>query len=141
MDRKIILVVDDDAAQRRIFSKYLEFTGFHVLEAADGEEGLRMVRQHRPALVLLDLAMPVKDGWETLAQLRDDPATAAIPVVALTAFHLDPERLWDAGFCGYLEKPIQPFRVLEEVEACIGPTSAGRSRRPADRTGREERRY
>jgi two-component system, cell cycle response regulator DivK len=121
MHKKIILVVDDDAAQRRIFSKYLQFTGFRVMEAADGEEGLRMARQHAPSLILLDIAMPVMDGWETMGRLREDSQTAAIPTVALTGFHLEPEQLWEAGFCGYLEKPIQPFRVLEEVEACIGP--------------------
>jgi two-component system, cell cycle response regulator DivK len=128
MHKKIILVVDDDAAQRRIFSKYLQFTGFRVMEAADGEEGLKMAGQHAPSLILLDIAMPVMDGWETMGRLREDAQTAEIPTVALTGFHLEPEQLWEAGFCGYLEKPIQPFRVLEEVEACIGPRRTQRAR-------------
>ena len=127
MHRKTILVVDDDQAQRRIFSRYLQFTGFRALEATDGDEGVRMARQHAPAMILLDLTMPVKDGWETMEALRNDPATAAIPVAAVTASHLEPERLREAGFCGSLEKPIQPFRVLEEIEACIGPRRTNRA--------------
>jgi len=135
MQKKAILVVDDDAAQRRIFSKYLDFTGYRVMEAANGAEGLQMAREHAPALILLDISMPVMDGWETMERLREDPTIGGIPTVALTAFHLEPEQLWEAGFCGYLEKPIQPFRVLEEVEACIGPRKSTRDRlRSARRT-------
>jgi CheY-like chemotaxis protein len=124
-----LLIVDDNEQERTIFATYFQFVGASVLEAENGEEGLRMAREHSPSLILLDLSMPVLDGWETLRLLKADARTHWIPVLALTAHHLEWERLKEAGFCGYLEKPIVPFRVLEEVEACIGPLhgSAARS--------------
>jgi len=69
--------------------------------------------------------MPVLDGWGTMERLADNPATASIPVVALTAVELSPQQLREAGFWGYLEKPIVPYRVLKEVEACIGQRRTG----------------
>lgn len=116
-----VLLVDDNDQERKIFSTYLQFVGGTVLEAENGEEGLRIAREHAPSLILLDLTMPVMDGWETLRRLKADRLTERIPVLALTAHHLDRKLLIEAGFCGYLEKPIVPFRVLKEVEACIGP--------------------
>ena len=120
-----VLIVDDNEQERTIFSTYLQFVGGTVLEAGNGEEGLRMARERVPSLILLDLTMPVMDGWETLRRLKADPETQWIPVLALTAHHLDGERLREAGFCGYLEKPIVPFHVLAEIEACIGPLHGG----------------
>jgi two-component system, cell cycle response regulator DivK len=118
---RIILIVDDNPEERTIFSTYLQFVGGRLLEAADGAEGLSMAREHAPDLILMDLTMPVMDGWEAMRHLREDPATAEVPVVAITAHHLPRERLEEAGFCGYLEKPLAPYRVLEEVERCLGP--------------------
>jgi two-component system, cell cycle response regulator DivK len=120
MEHRTVLIIDDCRHEREIFARYLEFVGGNVLEAGDGEEGLRVARDQLPDLILLDLTMPVRDGWETIACLREDPETAGIPVIALTALHLPWERLEAAGFCGYLEKPIVPNRVLEDVERCIG---------------------
>jgi CheY-like chemotaxis protein len=120
-----VLIVDDNDEEREIFSTYLQFVGGTVLEAENGAEGLRIARAHAPNLILLDLSMPVMDGWETLRLLKADWKTERIPVLALTAHHLDREILIEAGFCGYLEKPIVPFRVLKEVEACIGPLYRG----------------
>jgi two-component system cell cycle response regulator DivK len=117
---KTILVVEDHPEERAIFSTYLRFVGGRLLTAPHGREGLRMAREHRPDLILLDLSMPVMDGWETIRRLREDAATSWIPVIAITAHHLEWERLEEAGFCGYLEKPIAPYRVLEEVERCLG---------------------
>jgi two-component system cell cycle response regulator DivK len=117
---RTILVVDDSAEERRIFATYLEFVGGRLMEASNGEEGLRMTREHHPDLILMDLTMPVMDGWEAVRQLQLDPATGGIPVLAITAHHLPPEQLEAAGFCGYLEKPIAPYRVLKEVERCLG---------------------
>ncbi|HET7321139.1 MAG TPA: response regulator [Longimicrobiaceae bacterium] len=123
-----VLIVDDNQQERKIFSTYLQFVGGTVLEAANGRQGLEMARAHAPSLILLDLSMPVLDGWETLRLLRADPLIQAIPVIALTAYHLEWKCLKEAGFCGYLEKPIVPFRVLEEIETCIGPLHAGTMR-------------
>lgn len=122
---KVILVVDDNPAERDVFTTFLQFAGGQALEAGDGAEALAMIDRHRPRLVLLDLSMPRMDGWETMRRLREDPSLASIPVIALTAQHLEWEDLEEAGFLGYLEKPIQPFRVLEEVEAWIGPLTPG----------------
>jgi CheY-like chemotaxis protein len=139
--KKLILTVDDEAAQRQIFSSYLTFAGYEVIEAANGVEGLRMARDRGPDLILLDIGMPVLDGWGTMVLLGDDPTTSSIPVVALTAYDLSATQLREAGFCGYLEKPIVPYRVLEEVEACIGPSdpAAQGSRAPGSRAGRDAR--
>lgn len=117
---KTVLIVDDNEHERRIFSHFLHFVGGCVLEAGNGEQGLRLAREHLPDLVLLDLTMPVMDGWETLRRLREEPLTGRIPVIALTAHHLDPAALEEVGFCAYLEKPIVPVRVMKEVERCIG---------------------
>jgi two-component system, cell cycle response regulator DivK len=115
-----VLIVEDNPEERKIFSTYLEFIGLELIEASNGEEGLRMAHDHNPDLILMDISMPVMNGWQTTLRLKSDPATAGIPVIALTAHHLPSERLEEAGFCGYLEKPLAPFRVLEEVERCLG---------------------
>lgn len=115
-----ILIVDDNGEERTIFSTYLEFVGGRLLQAANGAEGLAMAREHRPDLILLDLTMPVMDGWEMMRRLRDDPVLSGIPVLAITSHHLPPERLEEAGFRGYLEKPISPYRVLQEAERHLG---------------------
>lgn len=118
---KLILVVDDNPAERDVFTTFLTFVGGRVIEAGNGVEALRLLETERPRLILLDLSMPAMDGWETMHRLHENPSTSRIPVIALTAQHLEWERLRDVGFHGYLEKPLAPFRVLEEVEACIGP--------------------
>ena len=84
---------------------------------------LRLAIGNPPALILLDLTMPVLNGWDTMERLSADPTTYNVPVMALTCVHLERERLEEAGFCGYLEKPLAPYRVFSEVERCIG--SAG----------------
>lgn len=117
---KTILIVDGDEHERQIFSRFLRFVGGTVLEAGNGEDGLRVAREHLPDLVLVDLALPVLDGWGTLRRLREDPLTGWIPVIALTAHPLEPGPLERAGFCGCLEKPIVPVGVMREVERCIG---------------------
>jgi two-component system, cell cycle response regulator DivK len=118
---RTILIIDDNDLERDIFASFLRFAGGRVLEASDGSEGLRVAETEVPDLILLDLTMPVLDGWETIRRLKAGARTRGIPVVALTAHHLEWNRLEEVGFCGYLEKPIVPFRVLEEVECCIGP--------------------
>ncbi|HET7274046.1 MAG TPA: response regulator [Longimicrobiaceae bacterium] len=115
-----VLIIDDCKEQRDVFARYLKFVGEETLEAENGLEGYERARNDLPDLVLLDLAMPVMNGWETIQHLKSDPATARIPVIALTARHLEWDRLEAAGFCSYLEKPIVPFKVMQEVESCVG---------------------
>lgn len=117
---KTVLIVDDCKEQRDIFARYLNFVGTKTLQAENGRRGLERAHEEMPDLVLLDLAMPVMDGWETIRRLKQDPKTSRIAVIALTGKHLDFSELAAVGFCSYLEKPIVPFRVMEEVEACVG---------------------
>lgn len=133
-----ILIVEDNPEERNIFSAYLQFTGGRLLEAADGAEGVRMAREHRPNLILMDISMPVLDGWGAMSRLQADPATHRIPVIAITSHHLPRARLDAAGFCGYLEKPIAPYRVLEEVERCLGPAYHEGESRQEGSTWRKE---
>lgn len=125
---RTILVVEDSPQERDIFSTYLQFVGGRILEAANGQEGLRLAREHCPDLILLDLTMPVMNGTEMVRRLKQDPSTAGIPVVAVTGHCLSRESLEEQGFCGYLEKPLAPYRLLEEVERCLGPLSPSQER-------------
>jgi two-component system cell cycle response regulator DivK len=125
MTRTTILIVDDDADQHAVCGALLEHGGYTVLHAADGQEGVRMARVHGPALVLMDIRMPRMDGIAARRALADDPATAEIPVVALSADVLTwPEgRALREGFAGYLPKPCS----LDCISALIA-----RFTRPGD---------
>lgn len=103
-----VVVIDDHDMNRELIRALLERAGYSVVEAEDGESGIETVRRIRPALVFLDLAMPVMDGFETVRRLKADPDTADIPVVALTALAMrdDERRALDAGCDAYLTKPI-----------------------------------
>lgn len=126
MRKKTVLIVEDQPDNRMIYTTILEYAGSQVLEAVNGEEGVRRAREHRPDIILMDLSMPVLDGWGAIRQLKDDPETAAIPVCVLSAhvlFEGDAERAQEAGFACYLTKPLEPKQLLEEVERRIGPAS------------------
>jgi two-component system, cell cycle response regulator DivK len=104
-----ILIVEDTAANRALASKLLRSAGHDVLTAETGAGGVAMAREHHPDLVLMDLGLPDKDGWQALSEIRSaDPATAELRVVAFTAHAMlgDRERALEAGFDGYLSKPI-----------------------------------
>ena len=99
----------------------LQFAGFRTLEAAGGVEGLSLAAEHRPDLVLTDIRMPDLNGSDVLRRLREDEATAAIRVVALTSSTMkgDRERFLAEGFDGYLEKPIQVREFPDEVRRLL----------------------
>ncbi len=119
---RTILLVEDHEDNRIVYRTMLEHFGYRVLLAGDGGEGVRMARDHRPDLILMDVSIPVMDGWEATATLKADSATAAIPIIALTAHALaaDRERAVEVGCDGYLAKPVEPRRVLEEVRRFLG---------------------
>jgi len=119
---KKVLVVEDDMDNRRIVVKVLSVEGYHVIEAADGIEALARAREERPDLILMDLALPNLDGWEATRQLKSDPATRSIPVVALTAFAMrgDEEQARAAGCDDYLPKPVRPAAIREIVKTYTG---------------------
>ena len=122
MQPKTVLIVDDDPDSRNICTLFLEHHGFRVLVAADGAEGVRRAREEAPDLVLMDVTLPVLDGWAATRRIKETPETATIPVVILTghALERDREQARAAGGDGYLPKPCPPRRILEEVQRLIG---------------------
>jgi CheY-like chemotaxis protein len=119
----IVLVVDDHDLNRELVRSVLERRGQIVLQARDGEEGVTLARRHQPDLVLMDLAMPKKDGLAATRELRADPSTRSIPIVALTALAMrgDEERARAAGVDDYLTKPIDRKRLEETVDRLTTP--------------------
>ena len=110
MTALVVLIVDDDARNRKLARDVLRPAGFDTLEAASGEDAIALTREQLPDLVLMDIRLPDLDGSEALRRLKADPATAHIPVVALTAVTGAREAFLEAGFAGTIEKPID---VLE----------------------------
>ena len=112
-----VLLVDDDIHNQKIFETVLRHSGFAVRMAASGDEALREAREHLPDLILMDLSIPVIDGWECSRLLKADEATRHIIILALTAHAMrgDLERALAAGCDGYLSKPISPKKLVEEV--------------------------
>lgn len=124
-----ILIVDDNATSRELLRTVLERQGYAISEAADGREALEKVRAESPQLVLLDLQMPVRNGYEVLRELRQDARFAALPIIAITAsaMHGDRERALDAGFTAYLTKPVTLSHLREEVQRLLPPEKASTS--------------
>lgn len=119
--QKTVLVVDDDTDSRNICSLFLQHHGYRVVEATDGEEGVSRALEERPSLVLMDVTLPLLDGWSATEQLKSDPRTSTIPVVILTGHALDRDRTRALALGdGYLPKPCTPRRILEEVQRLIG---------------------
>ena len=124
MSGELILIVEDNEKNRILARDVLESRGYETLETTTGEEGIRLAREHQPALVLLDIHLPGIDGIETFRQLRSDPATAAIPVIAVTASAMpdDQTHIEEVGFDRYLSKPINIKLFLGAVKEVIDAT-------------------
>jgi two-component system cell cycle response regulator DivK len=119
----LVLIVDDNAQNAKLARDVLRAAGLETLEAATAAEGLAVARARSPDVILLDVRLPDLDGAEALRRLKDDPETAAIPVVALTALGPEGEGAWarEAGFDGYLAKPISVAEFPAQVRAyCRG---------------------
>jgi CheY-like chemotaxis protein len=116
-----ILVVEDNAKNLKLIRDVLQFSGYDVVEARSGEEGVALAGKHAPDLVLMDLQLPGMDGIEALRLLRADPATKSVPVVAVTAFAMrnDRDRTLRAGFDGYVEKPISVRALPSQVKSFL----------------------
>jgi GAF domain-containing protein/DNA-binding response OmpR family regulator/anti-sigma regulatory factor (Ser/Thr protein kinase) len=121
----LILVVDDDATVRELVERHLERSGFAVATARDGQEGLRLVRELRPAAVTLDVMMPDLDGWTVLAAIKGDPALSSIPVVLMSIID-QKNRGYALGAADYLVKPVDRTKLVETLTAICGST-AGRA--------------
>lgn len=117
-----ILLVEDNELNRDMLSRRLQRRGYEVVVALDGQEGFRVAETDAPALVLMDMSLPVLDGWETTRRLKASPATRGIPVIALTAHAMagDRERALAAGCDDFDTKPIEFERLLGKIETLLG---------------------
>lgn len=120
---KRILIVDDKASSRELLRTVLERQGYAVLEADDGEKALQKTRIDNPDLILLDLQMPIRNGYEVLRELRQNPRYAALPIIAITASAMqgDREKALAAGFTGYLTKPVSLSHLRNEIQRLLEP--------------------
>ena len=118
-----VLVVDDEEGIRVLCRVNLELGGFTVFEAGDGVQAMEVAKREKPDVIFLDLMMPVMDGWDTLAALREDEDTASIPVVLLTArtSEEDQIRAWGEEIFEYLPKPFNPQVLVEWATHAMSP--------------------
>jgi two-component system cell cycle response regulator DivK len=115
------LIVEDNEKNMKLVRDVLNAKGYATLEAVTGEDGVRLAKEHLPVLVLMDIQLPGINGIEALRQLRADPATAAIPVIAVTASVMASDRrnIVDAGFDGYVGKPLNLKEFLDAVASAV----------------------
>ena len=121
MAGELVLVVEDNDKNRKLVRDVLTHKGYEVLEAENGEDGVRLAKERRPRLILMDIQLPGIDGIMALGQLRADPATRAIPVLAVTASAMthDRTKIMAAGFDGYQTKPIRLKEFLAAVRETL----------------------
>ena|SRR5215813_2994394 len=112
------LIAEDNPVNRELLRELLESRGYDVLEACNGEEALRMISEEQPQILLLDLGMPVLDGFATIQRIRANPSLLSLPVLAVTAYAMrgDKEKILQSGFDGYVSKPINPSLLQQELD-------------------------
>ncbi len=120
-----ILLVEDNETNRDMLSRRLERRGYKVLIAVDGVQGVALALAEKPQLILMDMSLPLLDGWEATRQLKAAAATGSIPVIALTAHAMagDREKAIEAGCDEYETKPVEFQRLLEKIEALLNSKS------------------
>ena len=116
-----ILLVEDNEMNRDMLSRRLERKGFSVIIAIDGQAGINMATSESPDLILMDLSLPVIDGWEATRQIKANPATQSIPVIALTAHAMagDEQKALEAGCDEYDTKPVDLKRLLAKIDSLL----------------------
>jgi CheY-like chemotaxis protein len=116
-----ILLVEDNEMNRDMLSRRLQRKGYEVLIATDGEQGVALAQSERPDLILMDMSLPVLDGWEATRKIKADPSTGAVPVIALTAHAMagDQEKCVAAGCDDYDTKPVDLARLLGKIELLL----------------------
>lgn len=121
-----ILLVEDNEMNRDMLSRRLERKGYQVVIAIDGEQGVTMAGSEQPDLILMDMSLPVIDGWEATRRIKGDPTISATPVIALTAHAMagDQEKCVAAGCDDYDTKPVDLPRLLGKIETLLQRTSA-----------------
>lgn len=125
-----ILIVEDNEMNRDMLSRRLERKGYTVVLAVDGGEGVAKATSEKPDIILMDMSLPVLDGWEATRRVKADPLTAKIPVIALTAHAMsgDREKTIEAGCDDYDTKPIELPRLLGKIESLLEESESGQWR-------------
>lgn len=120
-----ILLVEDNEMNRDMLSRRLNRNGFEVVIAVNGQEGVELAGSAKPDLILMDMSLPVLDGWEATKRVKTDPDTARIPVIALTAHAMvhDKERAMAAGCDDFDTKPVDLPRLLEKINSLLRPAN------------------
>jgi twitching motility two-component system response regulator PilH len=120
--RGTVLVVDDSPTETRIFMDALTKAGFRVETAKNGEEGVRFAQRHRPNLILMDVVMPVLNGFQATRQLRADPTTAQIPIIIVSSKDQPTDRTWGLrqGALDYLVKPVDTTELIAKIRMVLG---------------------
>jgi CheY-like chemotaxis protein len=116
-----VLVAEDNPVNRELLRELLEGRGYNVIEAPDGQEALRMIEETHPDILLLDIGMPILDGFAVVRRIRENPSLATLMVLAVTAYAMqgDRENVLNAGFDGYLSKPINARDLANELERLL----------------------
>ena len=127
MTRKVILNVEDNEANRKIVRYLFTSKGYKVIEAMDGEEGVRMAEQERPDIILMDVQLPKIDGYEAARRIKANPDLRDIPIIAVTSFALsgDDVKAMEAGCDDYIAKPFKPRDLLKKVEKLLSAKEGG----------------
>ena len=122
-----ILLVEDNEMNRDMLSRRLARRGYEVVVAVDGEAGVRMAQSEAPAIILMDMSLPGLDGWDATRQIKADPATRGVPVIALTAHAMsgDREKSLAAGCDDFDTKPVDFERLLGKIQALLGGAGGG----------------
>ena len=116
-----VLIAEDNAVNRELLRELLEARGYTVVEACDGQEALHLIEQTKPDILLLDIGMPVLDGFAVVRKIRENPGLATLRVFAVTAYAMqgDREKILNSGFDGYLSKPINAVALAEALEPLL----------------------
>ncbi len=123
---KTVLIAEDNPTNRELLRELLEIRGYTVAEACNGQEALVSVEQAPPDILLLDIGMPVLDGFAVVRKLRENPRLTSLPVVAVTAYAMqgDREKIMNSGFDGYLSKPVNSSSLFQELDRLLGHPKA-----------------
>jgi CheY-like chemotaxis protein len=122
-----VLIVEDNEMNRDMLSRRLIRRGYEVVIGVDGDEGVKLARSEQPHLIIMDMSLPVKDGWTATREIKSDEALAKVPIIALTAHAMagDKDRAMEAGCDDYDTKPVEFDRLIGKIEALLGAVAGG----------------
>lgn len=125
--KQTILIIEDNEQNMYLLTFLLEQNGYKVIQARDGQKGIDMVEKSQPSLILLDIQLPVMDGYEVARQLRKNPVFGGIPLIAVTSYAMpgDRKKAMEAGCSGYIEKPINPETFINDFQRYLSNQTSG----------------